>query len=72
MFDNDNSSTINLDEFKSLWHFITEWEKVFRGFDEDKSGAIDKTEFRNALSSFGNNESKSSNNEKERKEQCAH
>jgi Ca2+-binding EF-hand superfamily protein len=54
MFDKDNSATIDFNEFKSLWQFITQWEKVFRGFDEDKSGSIDKTEFRKALTSFGN------------------
>jgi hypothetical protein len=53
MFDNDTTSTIDLKEFQSLWHFITEWEKVFRNFDEDKSGSIDRSEFKNALTSFG-------------------
>jgi Ca2+-binding EF-hand superfamily protein len=53
MFDNDNTSTINFNEFKSLWQFITQWEKIFRGFDEDKSGSIDKNEFTKALTSFG-------------------
>ncbi|UJR20762.1 hypothetical protein I4U23_023880 [Adineta vaga] len=53
MFDQDGSATIDYKEFKALWNFITEWEKVFRGFDEDKSGSIDKTEFRKALTSFG-------------------
>ncbi len=54
MFDKDHSSTIDFNEFKSLWAFITQWEKVFRGFDEDRSGTIDKNEFRKALTSFGN------------------
>lgn len=54
MFDKDNSSTVDLNEFKALWNFITQWEKVFRGFDADQSGSIDKNEFRNALTSFGN------------------
>jgi Ca2+-binding EF-hand superfamily protein len=54
MFDKDSTSTIDLNEFKSLWNFITQWEKVFRGFDEDQSGSIDKNEFRKALTSFGN------------------
>ncbi|CAF3793551.1 unnamed protein product [Rotaria magnacalcarata] len=53
MFDNDNSSTINFNEFKSLWNYITQWEKIFRSFDEDRSGSIDKNEFRKALTSFG-------------------
>ena len=54
MFDQDSSSTISFNEFKSLWQFITEWEKVFRGFDQDKSGSIDRNEFKQALTSFGN------------------
>lgn len=55
MFDKNATSTIDFNEFQSLWNFITEWEKVFRGFDEDQSGSIDKDEFRKALASFGNN-----------------
>ena len=54
MFDKDGSATIDFKEFTALWNFITQWEKVFRGFDEDKSGSIDKSEFRKALTSFGN------------------
>lgn len=54
MFDQDGSSTINFNEFTSLWNFITQWEKVFRSFDEDRSGAIDKNELRKALTAFGN------------------
>lgn len=54
MFDGDASSTIDFNEFKALWNFITQWEKVFRGFDEDRSGSIDKNEFGKALTSFGN------------------
>jgi Ca2+-binding EF-hand superfamily protein len=61
MFDNDNTSTINFNEFKSLWQFITQWEKIFRGFDEDKSGSIDKNEFIKALTSFGKEKMKEKN-----------
>lgn len=64
MFDNDNSSTINFDEFKALWRFITEWEKIFHNFDQDKSGAIDKDEFRNAMTSFGKAKNMSQNEKK--------
>ncbi|CAF3580116.1 unnamed protein product [Rotaria sordida] len=53
IFDHDNSSTIDFNEFKALWAFITQWEKVFRGFDEDQSGSIDKNELRKALTTFG-------------------
>jgi len=53
MFDQDHTSTIDFNEFKALWNFITQWEKVFRSFDTDQSGSIDKNELRNALTSFG-------------------
>ncbi|CAF0781528.1 unnamed protein product [Didymodactylos carnosus] len=49
----NRSTTINLDEFKSLWHYILQWERAFRGFDKDQNGSIDKTEFRDALTTFG-------------------
>jgi len=53
MFDKDATATIDFNEFKSLWNFVLQWEKVFRKFDEDQSGAIDKSEFRKALETFG-------------------
>lgn len=58
MFDNDHSSTIDFNEFKSLWNYITQWEKIFRSHDTDNSGRIDKSELQKALSSFGNNNKK--------------
>lgn len=58
MFDRDATSTIDINEFKTLWQFIVQWEKIFRGYDEDGSGKIDKDEFRKALTSFGNDERK--------------
>jgi hypothetical protein len=30
MFDQDGSSTIDFQEFRSLWRYVTEWEKCFR------------------------------------------
>lgn len=30
MFDQDGSATIDLNEFRSLWRYVTEWEKCFR------------------------------------------
>lgn len=53
MFDQDGSSTIDFTEFRALWHYVSEWEKCFRRFDLDGSGAIDKHELKTALSSFG-------------------
>lgn len=53
MFDEDKSATISFDEFKQLWRFVTEWEKVFRNFDHDQSGSINKAEFQQALTAFG-------------------
>jgi len=53
IFDQDHSSTISFDEFKHLWRFVTKWENMFRDFDKDKSGSIDKNEFRSALTSIG-------------------
>ncbi|CAF1327742.1 unnamed protein product [Rotaria sordida] len=53
MFDHDGSSTIDYQEFRALWSYVTEWEKCFRKFDLDGSGSIDKHELKTALSSFG-------------------
>ncbi|CAF0984736.1 unnamed protein product [Rotaria sp. Silwood1] len=53
MFDRDASSTIDFQEFRALWMYVTEWEKCFRRFDLDGSGSIDKYELKTALSSFG-------------------
>jgi len=30
MFDQDGSSTIDFQEFRALWRYVTEWEKCFR------------------------------------------
>ncbi|PRD24701.1 UNVERIFIED_CONTAM: Pdcd6 [Trichonephila clavipes] len=38
MFDRDHSGTINFDEFKALWKYITDWLNCFRSFDTDRSG----------------------------------
>jgi len=53
MFDRDGSSTIDFQEFRALWKYVSDWEKCFRRFDLDGSGTIDQHELKTALSSFG-------------------
>ena len=53
MFDSDHSQTINLEEFRRLWRYITDWVNCFRSFDADNSGHIDRQELSRALSTFG-------------------
>jgi len=53
MFDRDGSSTIDFQEFRALWKYVSDWEKCFRRFDLDGNGSIDKHELKTALSSFG-------------------
>ncbi len=53
MFDRNNTSTIDFQEFASLWKYIDDWQKCFRNFDRDNSGSIDKNELKQALTSFG-------------------
>ncbi|CAF3887784.1 unnamed protein product [Rotaria sp. Silwood2] len=53
MFDRDGSSTIDFQEFRDLWKYVTDWERCFRKYDLDGSGTIDKHELKTALSSFG-------------------
>lgn len=48
-----SSGTIGLQEFVALWGYLDQWRGLFRRFDADGSGAIDRNEFANALSSFG-------------------
>lgn len=42
-----------LTEFTRLWQYIAEWERVFRRFDRDHSGTIERRELSEALQSFG-------------------
>ncbi|KAK2722955.1 programmed cell death protein 6-like [Artemia franciscana] len=53
MFDRNNSGKIGFNEFKDLWRYVTDWERVFRSFDRDNSGNIDFNELKQALASFG-------------------
>ena len=55
MFDRNNSSQINFDDFINLWKYIIDWQNCFRSFDVDKSGFIDNKEFKQALTTFGKN-----------------
>ena len=36
-----------------LWKYLDQWRGLFKRFDTDASGAIDRNEFANALSAFG-------------------
>lgn len=53
MFDRDGSGTVNFEEFKHLWKYVTDWLNCFRSFDRDNSGNIDKAELQQALTTFG-------------------
>ncbi|KAK2721915.1 programmed cell death protein 6-like [Artemia franciscana] len=53
MFDQNKSGTINFQEFGALWKYISDWQNVFKNFDRDNSGAIDTSELKSALTSFG-------------------
>jgi len=55
IFDTDRSGTIGYNEFAGLWKYISDWQDVFRHFDQDRSGSIDRHELSNALRSFGYN-----------------
>lgn len=55
MFDVDRSGTIGFNEFCGLWKYIKDWQNVFRHFDRDRSGSIDRNELRDALRQFGYN-----------------
>jgi hypothetical protein len=39
-------------EFSRLWRYIVDWQNVFRRFDQDRSGFIDRNELAEALRSF--------------------
>ncbi|ORY03362.1 EF-hand [Basidiobolus meristosporus CBS 931.73] len=55
MFDKDDSGTIGFPEFMALWKYIDDWRRCFLGFDQNRSGTIDKNELQNALRTFGFN-----------------
>lgn len=39
-------------EFSGLWKYIVDWQNVFRRFDRDRSGLIDRNELSEALRGF--------------------
>ncbi|XP_014308281.1 programmed cell death protein 6 isoform X3 [Myotis lucifugus] len=53
MFDRENKAGVNFSEFTGVWKYITDWQNVFRTYDRDNSGMIDKNELKQALSGFG-------------------
>ncbi|XP_015345907.1 programmed cell death protein 6 isoform X1 [Marmota marmota marmota] len=52
MFDRENKAGVNFSEFTGVWKYITDWQNVFRTYDRDNSGMIDKNELKQALSGF--------------------
>ncbi|KAE8597452.1 hypothetical protein XENTR_v10016475 [Xenopus tropicalis] len=54
MFDRDHKGGVNFNEFSGVWKYITDWQNIFRTYDRDNSGLIDKNELKQALSGFGN------------------
>ncbi|CAG0903324.1 unnamed protein product, partial [Cyprideis torosa] len=46
LFDRDGSKTMNQEEFRQLHDFITRWMLAFQQYDKDRSGSIDKKEFK--------------------------
>lgn len=53
MMDADRSGKLGFDEFQDLWNSIDTWKMVFIRFDKDKSGTLDSSELREALTSSG-------------------
>jgi hypothetical protein len=53
LFEKDGRAKLGFDEFFALYKYIEDWERVFRSFDRDNSGSIDRNELKQALHSFG-------------------
>uniref|UniRef100_A0A3P9JSK4 Programmed cell death protein 6 n=1 Tax=Oryzias latipes TaxID=8090 RepID=A0A3P9JSK4_ORYLA len=53
MFDRENKGGVNFNEFAGVWKYITDWQNIFRTYDRDNSGFIDKNELKQALTGFG-------------------
>ncbi len=53
MFDRENKGGVSFNEFAGVWKYITDWQNIFRTYDRDNSGLIDKNELKQALTGFG-------------------
>uniref|UniRef100_G3NCE7 Programmed cell death protein 6 n=1 Tax=Gasterosteus aculeatus aculeatus TaxID=481459 RepID=G3NCE7_GASAC len=53
MFDRENKGGVNFSEFGGVWKYVTDWQNIFRNYDRDNSGFIDKNELKQALTGFG-------------------
>uniref|UniRef100_A0A673LPR9 Programmed cell death protein 6-like n=1 Tax=Sinocyclocheilus rhinocerous TaxID=307959 RepID=A0A673LPR9_9TELE len=53
MFDRENKGGVNFNEFAGVWKYISDWQNIFRTYDRDNSGFIDKNELKQALTGFG-------------------
>ncbi|KTF96649.1 hypothetical protein cypCar_00012410 [Cyprinus carpio] len=53
MFDRENKGGVTFNEFAGVWKYITDWQNIFRTYDRDNSGLIDKNELKQALTGFG-------------------
>ena len=47
------SGTIGLNEFVGLWGYLQQWRGLYKRFDTDGNGSIDRGEYAQALASFG-------------------
>lgn len=59
MFDRENKGGVNFNEFAGVWKYITDWQNIFRTYDRDNSGFIDKNELKQALTGFGEQQQQS-------------
>ncbi|CAB1349699.1 unnamed protein product [Coregonus sp. 'balchen'] len=48
----ENKGGVNFNEFAGVWKYITDWQNIFRTYDRDNSGFIDKNELKQALTGF--------------------
>ncbi|KPP71530.1 hypothetical protein Z043_109537 [Scleropages formosus] len=53
MFDKDKKGGVNFSEFAGVWKYINDWQNIFRTYDRDNSGRIDRNELKQALTVFG-------------------
>lgn len=53
MFDKDASGTIDIYEFEKLYNYINQWLQVFKTYDRDQSGHIERDELSQAFSQMG-------------------